>query len=524
MSHLFRPRPIVPVRLLLFIGIVCGATSAFAQTITVTLTPTDHNGHNISCFGAQDGAIDAAVSGGTTPYTYAWTNAETTEDISDLVAGYYKLIVTDANSLTGEAEITLTEPMAIKLSMEPFKYPSGMNISCYECYNGSINVEVANGVPPYSYEWDDDVATQDRSNLGAMRYHIVVTDANGCKAEEGLALQQPDRDDWNKGGSANTDPTTQFIGTTDAKDVVMKSNGQEMLRLKSNGDISLLGSLGTGILYRGANGTLRGGGFPDLPPHEIGGPCAGGLELYPLWLTSGNDFTGLCEPDEPILGTLNALPLRIYTNGLQRMIVTTAGRVSIGGQNPADQFEVRTTMERSGITLVNDAPGSNAHTEIRFREGSQLRWSLGCDMEANGGQDFFLWDDLAEAKRIVVNAEGKVGIGTDPPANGTLYRLYVGDGIATRDVKVLAPPNWPDYVFAPNYDLLPLDQLRKHLAEKGHLPGIPPAAEIATNEGYEVGDMQTRILKVVEEQALYILQLEERINALEVKQASSVQH
>jgi hypothetical protein len=208
-----------------------------------------------------------------------------------------------------------------------------------------------------------------------------------------------------------------------------------------------------------------------------------------------------------------------------RFRINAQGQVSIGGLPAQDQLDVQSLLERGGITIRNMTSGNNAHSEIRFSKGQDPgndgRWALGCDFEANGGQDFFLWDQVAGANRIVVNGQGKVGIGTDPPDNSSLYRLYVGDGIATRDVKVTAQANWPDYVFAHDYELMPLADLRVHLAKEKHLPGIPSAREVAANEGYEVGEMQARLLKVVEEQSLYILQLEARITALEQQRSTS---
>ena len=115
---------------------------------------------------------------------------------------------------------------------------------------------------------------------------------------------------------------------------------------------------------------------------------------------------------------------------------------------------------------------------------------------------------------MTINSDGKVGIGTVPlgPVDG--YRLYVEDGITCRDVLVKLG-EWPDYVFTPSYELMPLADLRTYLTENHHLPGIPSAAVVAEAGGLEVGRMQTDLLRVVEEQALYILQLEERLRAIE---------
>ena len=74
---------------------------------------------------------------------------------------------------------------------------------------------------------------------------------------------------------------------------------------------------------------------------------------------------------------------------------------------------------------------------------------------------------------------------------------------------------WPDFVFDACYTPMPLDELRTYLNKEHHLPGIPSAAEVDANNGVELGDLQRRLLQVVEEQALYILQLEDRVHVVE---------
>ncbi|MBK8498634.1 MAG: SprB repeat-containing protein [Flavobacteriales bacterium] len=138
----------------------------------------------------------------------------------------------DADFVEVQAQITLVEPVALQVSATPYRYLSGYNISCYECYNGSIDVTMEGGVPPYSYDWGDEVYTQDRSALGALPYAVSVTDANQCRVgSERITLTQPERSDWQMGGNANTDPDAQYLGTSDAQDVVFKSDGIERFRL-----------------------------------------------------------------------------------------------------------------------------------------------------------------------------------------------------------------------------------------------------------------------------------------------------
>jgi len=121
---------------------------------------------------------------------------------------------------------------------------------------------------------------------------------------------------------------------------------------------------------------------------------------------------------------------------------------------------------------------------------------------------------------MVVDENGKVAIGTLPPSGVVEgYRLFVEDGIATRDVLVKLG-DWPDYVFEEGYHLLSLVELKDYLNANGHLPGIPSAADVDEKGGVELGDLQRRMLETVEQQALYILQLEDRMRAMEVQVAT----
>ncbi|HTG56080.1 MAG TPA: hypothetical protein VL943_07430 [Niabella sp.] len=107
---------------------------------------------------------------------------------------------------------------------------------------------------------------------------------------------------------------------------------------------------------------------------------------------------------------------------------------------------------------------------------------------------------------------GFVGIGTKTPTE----RLSVKGKIRAQEIKVEANngTNWPDYVFQRDYKLPSLDDVEKHIKEKGHLPEVPSAKEVE-KEGIALGANQAVLLKKIEELTLYIIEQEKRLKVLE---------
>jgi len=509
------------------------ALDAAAQ-LGITFTPTDYNGYHISCFGKKDGAIDATVSGGTPPYSYRWSNRAETEDLIDVPSGYYHLVVFDSDSTMAKADITLIEPMGMKVVAEPFKYPSGHNISCHDCFNGSIDVTVYYGVPPYSYTWGDEVYTQDRSGLGALSYAVVVTDANDCEMRsEKLLLTQPERKDWTMEGNANTDASQHFFGTTDAQDVVFKSNGVEVVRLTADGKLKLNGGTeGTGVLMRDGDGTLRGGGELPIAPELPTVPC-GDLNVWPFWETDGNDFSQVCF-EMPRLGTTSPTPLSIIAGNEQHALIAPNGQTQLFGTTaiaPADVNPFTGIPSRLNVYAADGhwlrlSTGTNKHWRLlptieTAEESAGLRFHFtnGNFPPTNGLGPLALYEDggLRAGPSLRVLPNGKVSIGevsTNTPDYD--YQLYVGGGILTERLKVALKTSseWSDHVFKADYRLMPLKEVADFIAANGHLPNVP-SADCMVEEGLDVVKTNAVLLEKIEELTLYIIQTNERLAALE---------
>jgi gliding motility-associated-like protein len=182
----------------------CTLTDSFTlkEPAPITNVPaiSDYNGHNVSCFGSSNGSINLTVSGGTAPFTYAWTGkpgsgyTANTKNISSLGAGLYKVIITDANGCTITDSFLITEPEKLTMTSEVSRY-NGTNISCNGSNDGGVDIFVKGGTIPYSYAWTGtenySSEKQDVNGLKAGSYKVVVTDANRCYISDSFILLEP---------------------------------------------------------------------------------------------------------------------------------------------------------------------------------------------------------------------------------------------------------------------------------------------------------------------------------------------
>ena len=141
---------------------------------------------DVLCNGNNTGSIDLTVTGGTSPYTYLWSNNATIQDPLNLLAGTYSVTVTDANGCTATTSATITQPAAV-LALSTAQ----VNVLCNGNNSGSIDLSVTGGTSPYTYLWSNNATIQDPLNLVAGTYSVTVTDTNGCTATVSTTLIEP---------------------------------------------------------------------------------------------------------------------------------------------------------------------------------------------------------------------------------------------------------------------------------------------------------------------------------------------
>ncbi|MDD5672664.1 MAG: hypothetical protein PHC61_00750 [Chitinivibrionales bacterium] len=182
-------------------------------------------------------------------------------------------------------------------------------------------------------------------------------------------------------------------------------------------------------------------------------------------------------------------------------------------------------LEVSGMSLFN---GGNANlgnlTNLSFLQNS-AKMLIGWNRTAGEGEA-----DFISNRSSTTGTTGGFAF-YDIDNSGSLRQIMriVGNGdvhvdgtIGCREL-VVTLGTWPDYVFKPGYQLMPLVEVEKYIKQENHLPGIPDQ-EKATKQGVSVGEMQAKLLQKIEELTLYMIQmkkenqdLKERLSRVEKK-------
>jgi hypothetical protein len=215
--------------------------------------------------------------------------------------------------------------------------------------------------------------------------------------------------------------------------------------------------------------------------------------------------------------TTNSLQL---TTNDSVCITIQNGNVGIGTMTPQEKLHINGAIRGGGangeVTLKGDSGyvtigASNLAMEF-VTDKSQFVFNKPIYNQSGvyNVQNSNMLFNINGTNRMLIQNNGNIGIGTASPA----YKLDVNGTI--RANEIIVNTTGADFVFAEDYQLRPLSEVKAFIKENKHLPEIKSAQEMQEN-GIGVNELQTQLLQKIEELTLYIIHQEERINALEAE-------
>jgi gliding motility-associated-like protein len=173
------------------VNIIDSNNCVFTTTATVT-APSALVASGVvtsaTCSGSSTGGVTLTVTGGTTPYTFAWSNNTASQNLTGVIANTYTVTITDANNCTLVQSFIVTEAPSLLTSV------SGNNPDCFGNATGFAVANAAGGTPPYNFTWSTTPAQNGIMGvklLGDVTYFVSVNDANNCQVIDSVRLVNP---------------------------------------------------------------------------------------------------------------------------------------------------------------------------------------------------------------------------------------------------------------------------------------------------------------------------------------------
>ena len=430
---------------------------------------------SVACFGGSNGVASVSVTGGNTPYTYLWNNANTTSSNTGLATGNYSVTVTDQKGCTIGSTVNVGQAPALTSSVN-----NQTPVSCFGGNDGTASVLANGGTPPYQYSWNPSgINALNASGLAAGNYLVTVTDQAGCTTTSGAIITQPTALTTQtssvsgscnisngsaqvvaSGGSApytyiwshtpQTSPTinnlfsgTYYVEVRDINSCIVNDS----VVVSNTGVIAASLASSTNVSCKGGNdGTAQINVSGGNPPYSYSWNPAVGNSFIANGLTAGNYVATVTDAsscsqsislsiiEPPIL----SIPVTVHhircfgqTNGLA--IVNASGGMGVYGYNwqPGGMTSPIIGSLNAGTytVVVNDGNGCTATAQATIIEPSLLSVTAsstlaGCDLSNGSATAFALGG--TNPLRYVWNPGGALtNVAANQPAGS--YSVSISD-------------------------------------------------------------------------------------------------
>ncbi|MEM1319890.1 MAG: gliding motility-associated C-terminal domain-containing protein [Bacteroidota bacterium] len=359
-----------------------------------------------TCAGGQDGGIVLNVQGATPGYQYDWGSGFSTDNtLSNLPVGVYGVTVQDANGCTSEVDIPVNE---LELLLDS-GVPAVINPSCDDSFDGSITLNIANGLGPYVYDWGDGngfVNSNVMMGLNAATFNVVFRDANGCLGDTIIS----------------TVPPPPLVVDVDPIDVSCFGEGD-----------------GTATPF--VTGGVGNYSFLWNDPQGQSDSVAVGLVPgnYTVLVTDGNGCTetgttSITEPPELAISVVEIIDVLCFGEG--------SGQITVEGfgGNPDYEYSIDGVNYQSS-PIFPDLPAGNYTLLIRDQ--------LGCvdEVDASINQPAQLIVDAGVDREVELGFTVRLNAITLPVGRPVSYLWSPADGLSCTDCRnpVAQPTNTTTY-------------------------------------------------------------------------------
>ena len=393
-----------------------------------------------SCNQGQDGGIELISFGGTPPYLYQWeNNGVWTSDntLTNISIGLYNVILEDGNGCQTSLDIQVDE---LELALE---LDGSISPSCFSLADGSIEITIANGLPPFQYDFNDGNGFQNsniKTDIGAGTYIIDVIDANGCVGQFEIVVSEP--------------PPV----AVDLDGVNVSCFGA------SDGTITAIPSGGVGNYTFSWNNSETTATISDLNPGT-----------YTVTVLDGNDCDAvgsfsITQPNELFIDLVDVIDVICF--GDETGVISVTG----AGGNPPYQYSVDGVIFQDGVDFTDLAGGDytiviqdilgctdevdatiNQPTGLIVNAGDDQSIDLGFSVNINSTYSPFIpvtYEWVPASGLSCTDCPNPVAM----PVNTTTYIVTITDEngcTATDEITIEVVKNRPIYIpnaFSPNFD------------------------------------------------------------------------
>ncbi|HKR04211.1 MAG TPA: PKD domain-containing protein [Bacteroidia bacterium] len=166
-----------------------GCKDTVSHVVTVDSLPSvTVSVQAVNCNGDCNATATANPKGGNSPYSYLWSNGQTTQVATSLCAGTYTVTLTDSDSCTAIKTVNINQPAVLASTL------SSTDAYCEGKCIGTATANPSGGTPGYTYSWNDpsNQQTQTASNLCPGNYAVVITDNHGCTRIDTVTVNYSD--------------------------------------------------------------------------------------------------------------------------------------------------------------------------------------------------------------------------------------------------------------------------------------------------------------------------------------------